>query len=513
MTEPGRRERGLRASFPAAYDTRPRGSALGELLDTLAGGLGHLDDAIESVMRNHWVRLAHEDSPAGMADPALTQLGRLVGAVPQPDEPRERFRRRMLAQARILREGVATPRSLLGLAATALGLELCGKLDRPAPSGGARYTIGHALRPGSVAACGGRCRRVDECPRLANRAAELVLIDNPPDLRSRRLRGVKRGDVLEIESESLEDAEPVLRLSVPKDSLAVAWPCLERGEETLFYADTLQPGEALVITPVRPGDPRSGTAVLHAAGGAVRPLGDGAVVYFTTGARFQPDDCATPSGAVFADEDVGPHDKVTRFARFGEATSLRTPLIASGVTRWSVSQVERKQLTDMLGADEVARRFPAAPETATVAAFDLDLEWVSYPAATFQLRIARNAAVRAAEKHGAIALIQELVELARGAGIAAWVDFPQEQELREHGPAGDDARWTLALAADLHESHELAATLSLATGLALSERPEQADVMRVGDELAYPLFAGLFAADDMAIGTRFNTSHFAPEDG
>lgn len=106
MADPGRRARGLRRSFPAVYDTRPRTSALGELLDALAGRFTDLDEVIEQVIRNRWVRLAREDTPADAPDAlqiqraCITQLGRLVGAVPLPREPLERFRKRMSWQAR-----------------------------------------------------------------------------------------------------------------------------------------------------------------------------------------------------------------------------------------------------------------------------------------------------------------------------------------------------------------------------------------------------------------------------
>lgn len=530
MADCARRARALRSLFPAAYDTRPRGSALGELLDALAGGLTDLDAAIEQVVRNRWVRLAREDAPPGAAPRAdlaarracLDQLGRLVGVVPLADEPLERFRQRIVAQARVLRGGLTTPRAILGLAATAMGLELCGKLDRPRPTDGSRLTIGHGVRPGTVALCsrsGQACGRARACPHQHARAAQLLLIDNPPDLRTRVLPGVAPGDQLVLTSESVEDAQPVLRLSVPPKQPAVAWPVLQHGEETLFYAGTLQPGETLVVTPVRPGDDRSGTAVLLVDKQAPRTLGRDALVYFTTSARFardpqpggekarapgEPDEGAP---ARFAPDDPGPGDVVTRFARFGE-TVLRTPLLPAGGTRWSVGQLSRKQLSDMLGAAEVARRFPGAQDVVAPARFTLEIEWTVFPAATFQLRIPRNPAVREAEAYGAIGLIQELVELARPAGVAAWVDFPQEQALRDDGPAGDDDEWQAALTRALVEPQPVAVSLALAPAAAFAERTSQDDALQVDKEVAYPLFAGIFAADDMAVGTRFNASHF-----
>lgn len=535
-----RRARGLRSLFPAVYDTRPRGSALGELLDALAGGLTDLDEAIEQVVRNRWVRLAREDAPAphDAAGPqgagaklaaqraCLDQLGRLVGVVPLADEPLELFRQRIVAQARVLRGGLTTPRAVLELAATAMGLELCGRLDRPPPTDGSRLTIGHGVRPGTLARCGRTgpaCGRARACPHQDARAAQLLLIDNPPDLRTRVLPGVAPGDQLALTSESVEDAQPVLRLRVPDGDPAVAWPVLQHGEETLFYAGTLQPGETLVVTPVRADDDRSGTAVLLVEQHAPRTLGRDALVYFTTSARFADD--PQPGGAElrapgepdagaparFAADDPGPGDVVTRFARFGE-TVLRTPLLPAGGTRWTVGQLGRKQLVDMLGSAEVARRFPGALDVVEPARFTLELEWTVYPAATFQLRIPRNPAVREAEAHGAIGLIQELVELARAAGVAAWVDFPQEQALRDDGPAGDDHAWQAALTRAIVEPHPAAVTLALAAAAAFAEHPSQDDALRVDNEVAYPLFAGIFAADDMAVGTRFNTSHFPRQD-
>lgn len=517
MADRARRARGLRSSFPAAYDTRPRTSALGSLLDALADRFTDLDEVIEQVIHNRWVRLAREHAPAD--DPnalqtrraCITQLARLVGAVPLPKEPLERFRQRVIAQAQILRAGVTTPRSILALATTALGLELCPKLDKLPPQGGARITVGHALRPGTLAACGRPCGRITECPHKAAREAQLLLIDNPPDLRTRRLPGVRRGDVLELASESIEDAEPVLRLSVPagSDSDPVAWPSLQHAEETLFYAGTLAPGETLVVTPVRAGDESSGSAVLIDAKGQ-RRLAPDVVVYFTTSARFEADPPVPKTRVCFAADDATADAAVTRFARFGE-TTLRTPLLPAGGARWTVSQLDRKQLDDLLGPDERAQRFPHAPESVEAAPFDLAIEWTAYPAATFQLRIPRNQAVRDAEDHGATALVQELVELARGAGIVAWVDFPQEQDLRDTAPEADDSGWHAGLAATLHEPHAAATSLELAAEFVLAERPSQDDALHVNNEVAYPLFAGIFAADDMAIGTRFNTSHIADE--
>jgi len=533
VADRARRERGLRGLFPAAYDTRPRGSALGKLLDALAGGLTHLDEAIEQVVRNRWVRLAREDAPPGVSEPqtalaiqraCLAQLGRLVGVVPLPAEPLERFRHRIVAQARILRAGVTTPRSLLALAATAMGHDLCGKLDKPVPRDGSRLTIGHAVRAGTVAACGRSCGRVDECPYKHARVAQLLLIDNPPDLRTRVLPGVHAGKHLTLTSESVEDAQPVLRLSVPRGAPPVAWPSLQHNEETLFYAGTLQPGETLVITPVRADDVHSGSAVLLVADQPPRPLAPDVVVYFTTSARFARDplrDRDPPGGpgdgapVRFAGDLASPGD--ARFARFGESV-LRTPLLPAGGTQWTVDQLGRKQLTDMLGAAEVDRRFPDVPEIVLDEdmtrrpRFTLEIEWTVFPAATFQLRIPRNPAVREAEALGALGLIQELVEQARGAGIAAWVDFPQEQDLRDDGPAGDDSSWQIDVAPALAERHVATASLALAPAAAFSEQASQDDALTVDTEVAYPLFAGIFAADDMTVGTRFNTSHFPQQD-
>lgn len=519
MPDPGRRARGLRSSFPAAYDTRPHLSVLGELLDALAGRFTDLDEAIEQVIRNRWVRLAREDAPVDARDElqiqraCITQLGRLVGAVPLPREPLDRFRQRVIAQARILRSGVTTPRSILALATTALGLELCGKLDRLPPQGGARVTVGHGMRPGTIAACGRPCGSVRECPHQTAREAQMLLIDHPPDLRIRRLSGVRHNDTLELASESVEDAEPVLRLSVPLGGKPVAWPSLQHAEETLFFAGTLGPGETLLITPVCPDDESSGSAVLIDASQGRRRLEPGAVVYFTTSARFEAEPPAPGSRVCFADDadDAAADTKtIIRFARFGE-TALRTPLLPAGGARWTVNQLDRKQLADMLGPDEATRRFAGAPEVVVAAPFDLEVEWTVYPAATFQLRIPRNQAVRDAEAHGAVALIQELVELARGAGIVAWVDFPQEHALGDVGPEADERGWSSELWATIREPIAADDTLALAAELVHGERPSQDDAMLVNNEVAYPLFAGIFAADDVSIGTRFNTSHIAHE--
>lgn len=521
MADRTRRERGLRGLFPAAYDTSPRGSALGELLGALAGGLTSLDEAIEQVVRNRWVRLAREHAPPGAVDAlaieraCLTQLGRLVGVVPLPREPLEKFRHRIVAQAHILRAGVTTPRALLALAATAMGHDLCGRLDKPAPRDGSRLTIGHAVRAGTRAACTG-CSRAGECPNKDARVAQLIVVDNPPDHRTRVLPGVQPGDRLALASESVEDAQPVLRLTVAPGGPAVAWPSLQHAEETLFYAGTLEPGETLVVAPVRPDDPHSGAAVLLAPGKPPRPLPRGAVVYFTTSARFaaDPQNPGEPpppdpdaAAATFARDDAAPGEPVTRFARFGE-TELRTPLLPAGGTQWTVGQIDRKQLLDMLGPVEVAQRFAAAPDRVVPARFTLELAWTVFPAATFQLRIPRNPAVREAETYGAIGLIQELVELARGAGIAAWVDFPQDHALAEDGPAGLDRGLFADLALTTRELQSAADTLALEPAAAFSEQASQDDAMRVDMEVAYPLFAGIFAADDMSTGTRFNNSHF-----
>lgn len=508
MADRDRRARGLRGLLPAAYDTSPRGSALGALLDALAGSLAALDAGIEQVVHDRWVRLAHEDPPPAADDPpaarraCLTQLGRLVGVVPLPREPIDRLRHRIVAQARILRAGVTTPRALLALAATALGHDLCRQLDKPAPRDGSRLTIGHAVPAGACRAC----PRAGACAQVHARVAQLILVDNPPDLRARLLPAVRPGDILELASESVADAQPTLRLGAPPDGPPVAWPSLQHAEETLFYAGTLAPGETLVVTPVRPDDEHSGTAVLLAPGRPPRPLARGAVVYFTTSARFAARD-DEPNPARFAADDAGPDAVVTRFARFGE-TELRTPLLPAGGARWTVGQIDREQLAAMLGPAEAAARFAAAPAVVSPARFTLELTWTVFPAATFQLRIPRNPAVRAAEAHGAVGLIQELVELARGAGIAAWVDFPQDHALAEHGPAGRDDERRLDVAAALREPQPARAELALAAAAALAEQASQDDAVRVDMEVAYPLFAGVFAADDMTIGTRFNTSHF-----
>ena len=95
--------------------------------------------------------------------------------------------------------------------------------------------------------------------------------------------------------------------------------------------------------------------------------------------------------------------------------------------------------------------------------------------------------------------------------ITAWVDFPDEQDLRETGPEPADT-WQLTLEPGLTEPHNVATHLAVTLELPLRERPSQDDALRVDHEVAYPLFAGIVAADDMAIGTRFNTSHIAPED-
>lgn len=518
MAERRRRSARIREGWPSAYDTSPRGSALGELLDAVARALERLDADTEVVLRNRWPRIARESAPPGAPDALarqrapLTQLGRLVGVVPTPDEPLETFRGRILTQARQLRAGLTTPRAILALSSSALGLELCPRLEKRPAEGGSRTTVGWGMRPGSLAACGPDCGRRATCGREAGREAQLLLIDNPPDPRSRLLPGIRAGDRLDLHNESLEDAQPALRLSVPEGGAPVAWPALQRDDETLFFAGVLRPGHTLIVTPYRAGDDSSGRAVMVSADGAT-VLPPDAVVYFTTSARFEDDPPPPDAEARFAPEDAGPLDEVTRFARFGESV-LRTPLLPSGQTTWDVLQLNRKALEDMLGSDEVSGRFPTAPDMVVPQPFDLQLDWVVYPDCTFQLRIPRNAAVREAERYGGIALVREMVELARGAGIGAWVDFPQEQDLPELGPEADDAGWVAGIEPAWTETLEPAVGLDLEATARFAEPHPLDDAWTDADGARwYPVFQGVFAADDQSVGTRFNGSHFAPEEG
>lgn len=493
---PERRWRGsrLREAFPEVYDTRPNGSALGVLLDSLAGSLSTLDNDIQQALFDRWLRLASGDPIRGRSP--LDELTRLSGMLRLPGELTPSLRFRALGSARPLREGGTTPRALMNLVATALGAELCPKLRRVPPKGGERVTNGDALSPVVVRRCGA-CGGQGPCPNSADALFRVKLIENPPTPRTQRFASLQPGTRFSALSDSLDPARPTLIVRANQDG--VSYPAVRSGRETVLFAGQLNKGEALIIVPLDSADERRGTARIEAED-SVRLVTE-RVFYLVDRARFDE--------VNFTDD----HGTEPAFAAFEDA-GVRTPELPPGSSEWSYVTLGREELVSTFGTEKVQQTFSDVPDSPSTSRADVELTWTSYPPAAFRLEVPRTPWVRRLEALGGLDLVQRIVENTRPCGVSAVVDFPQDHSLTDTAERGFAELWLDPQITHV-EPQPMTAALTLATDASGAERLGLDDGALDTDDNTYrePLFSGRFGDREAdRDGTPFNWSRFALED-
>lgn len=490
--DPRWRARRIREVLPEVYDTRPN-AVLGQMVDALAAGLAGLDDAIREALLDRWPRLAKGEKIA-VDDPRapLEELGRLVGLLRLQDELVEDYRRRLLATATVLQQGLTTPRALFGLAAASLGAELCPRFTVVPGEGGSRSLRARALKPGSLARCA-TCQGQDSCSKESEEVFQMLLIDNPAETSSSWFERRLPGATVSVTSQSLDPAFPTVVLSAQDGD--VSYPAVSSDQQTLFFAGTLKRGETLTVVPESSNDVRRGTARIESPSG-VRVVAD-RIFYHVSRARFD--------SVRFAADD----QKIPAFAAY-EDSQIQTPVLPSGTSSWSILTLSKGELENTFGATEVAERFKDVPAKASSTALTLGLIWISYPAATFRLQIPRTPWVRRWEQRGALQLVQHWVETARAAGVLAQVDFPQDKELSENGAVGLDTLHLSGQSTWLEEQRQ-AEELSVRSRRSDAETQAQKDGWLDPDDGRYrePLFSGQFGDTAVGTGTPFNWSRFA----
>jgi hypothetical protein len=98
-------------------------------------------------------------------------------------EDKESYRRRLLITAKVLTEGLTTPRALLTLAIAALRAEPCARLQRERDA-----TIAWGMPPGLTDRCP-VCQGQEDgpCPNAERRVIQAWITDNPPMPRRKQL--------------------------------------------------------------------------------------------------------------------------------------------------------------------------------------------------------------------------------------------------------------------------------------------------------------------------------------
>lgn len=484
----------LREAFPEIYDTRPIGSALGTLLEALAGSLTELDRDIQQLLFDRWLRLASGDPIRG--DIPLDNLLRPTGLLRRSDESTASLRFRAMGSVDALRSLGTTPRALMKLITAGLGAELCPKLRKVPPVGGERVTDGDALAPGALRRCGG-CTGHESCPNVNEVLFRVRLIENPPTPRNQRFAALSPGTTVEASNDSLDPARPTLVLRATE--VGVSYPAVRRDRETVLYADKLNKGETLIIVPLESADERRGTARVQ-SGDKVSLVSD-RVFYLVDRARFDE--------ANFAAED----EDEPAFAAFEDA-GIRTPLLPPGPSSWTYVTLTRADLVSTFGEDKVNETFADAPTRASRSNTDLELNWVAYPPAAFRLEVPRTPWVRRQEALGGLELVQHIVDNTRPCGVSAVVDFPQDHSLTDSAERGLAELWLnpeqrIVEPQPMADSHTLAAGATHAERLALDDGAVDPD----DNKYREPLFSGRFGdREEDRDGTPFNWSRFALED-
>jgi len=447
----------------------------------MAQALADLDEAMDLTLRDHWVTLASGNPPTSTEESALELLGHLldvdvhrlrwqeIEATEKLEkvEETEVFRQRLLLTADIMSHGLTTPGALLALAVTALGGELCPRLQSRQDT-----TIGWGMPLGTrqrCPVCQG-LRQEGGCPNANSRIMDAWITDNPPLQVQQQIDLNADSRTFTITNSSLVTDVPALKLKV-SDQLKVSgqsirYPAVENRatHEICLFAGELKPDEELSIWP-RVTDEETacfdsseavgqhfwrhqypqGSAVIIDAKGWLRDVTK--LVYYFYGSAFEED--ATPledATSLFASQDasegtrfssllagVAFDDSAARFFKKGEFESgkfatlnpqVRTPRVRPGENHWRLQIFTKDDILAIAGQD-AGSLLEQAPKQATAGGVSLTLKWWQRPPATFRLRIPRNPWVRSAEICGASALVRGSIEWARAVGVQALIDFPE----------------------------------------------------------------------------------------
>ncbi len=471
------RHRRLRSLFPQAYATSPKDSALGVLLETLAGRLRDLDHATERAQRDKWLATADgsrdpvpfEVPGGGSAQPALAgattldlgevvrpleHLGSGLDLLRQPWEVDEQaYRGRVSQLARLLTGGLGTTQALVSFCIGALGAETCPQLERNADT-----TTGFGLEPGSLARCrtcqGGTAAPSGPCPLREQSTMSVSLVDSPRrrvQLERQSLRVGEDGTAtINFRSESLFADRPEIELRVPDTGAAHVVPSfrsLQTGER-IIVARVLEPGNTLSILTTSPHDPSlpphrqrwvdrpPGSNLLNALV-RVDGVDDNSPVIVIRSASFNG---ARFGQSRFADETaVEPRfnaayfDQATFDSLPAGSIEIDAPAVVAGVNTWEYAPLDRDGLDAALAV--VAAAGETVPQVPDIVDADpqpvaLQLRWWTRPAARFLIRIPLTDAVRRVVAQGAADYVRRMVERVRPVGVTPIIDF-LEPPIRE----------------------------------------------------------------------------------
>lgn len=443
-----RRER-LLGYLPSIYRSQDPDGAVFRLLDTLAGRLAEMDEALAQVLAGRWVQTAAGEPLLDGLPAPLDLIGRLCDvprleaesgeAAAGPPDPKEAarllavYRRRLLLTVATLSRGATTPRAVLSLAMAVLEAELQPQLPvRGNVFSGTGLPLGRAS--GSV---------------KADDLIKVDLIENPLELRRVVIERLTASESLLFRHHSVVGDRPVVRLTALERE--VVFPSLQntRTGEVILYAGKLAPGETLTIWPeldelekidyaeLERGDPHRqfGAAVdgisrnelIFYLGGTAR-FSDGLSIEDEAAARFgfssDPKDLKNADAAVFS----------------ASANRVRSPLLQPGDNRFIYRGYGAADVSEVrvptVGADGQTEyvqpaALRAAPPVPVSAPIKLELSAWLRPPATFRLDVTRNAGFLRVDPRAA-ALLHSVIERVRGAGVRVSVDFVEPARTVEH---------------------------------------------------------------------------------
>lgn len=451
----------LSSLLPRVYAAQPQGSAVGELLNIMAGALATLDRDLEVVLRDRWFPLSSQVSLDDDYSIPLELLGQGIDIEAQsyeleePDGARvqrrrllQAYKRRLALTAEVITSGLTTPRAILVLATIALDTELCPRLKRDRDS-----TIGRGMRPGTRSHCPGCQGQTNgDCPSKDAKVLDAWVTDNPPTARRLRKGPLSPGETFLVRSHSLYPDLPVITMRAASDAPLV-YPAVQNHgtQEVVLYAGNLTVGETLLIRPrVEASEIESFNGhetVGHHPWHTLEPSGR-ALIIASDGSRDVSEDVYYMRGYAFAgaDEDddspglarFATHEDTEEEPRFAALREvIRTPQVRSGEDNWVYRSLTREEVEAIAESDDDDRRkslrdrlLSGAPDEPSSARAEVTLEWWTRPLATFRLRIPKNPVVRMAEERGVegqgpLDLLRSSVESARAAGVRAIIDFPE----------------------------------------------------------------------------------------
>ncbi|MFO1432401.1 MAG: hypothetical protein U1F76_20045 [Candidatus Competibacteraceae bacterium] len=474
MANPKWRRERLLSLLPQIFVGQPDNSAIGTLINAMAAVLADLDSALERMLRDHWVTLASGDPPTSTEESALELLGHLLdvhrlrwlesGTTPRLEkaEETEVFRQRLLLTADIVTRGLTTPAALLALAVTALGGEICPRLQSRQDT-----TLGWGMPLGTRQRCP-VCQGIQQgdCPNANGRIVDAWITDNPP-------QQIKIEKPLDCDPAKPDSSTfPIINSSLVTDIPAIKLEALKQPvrylavenrttHEICLFAGELKRGEELSIWPRitveettcfdsyetvgqhfwRDQYPQ-GSAVIIDKQGQLRDVSSSVYylcdsVFDEVTSLFASQDASEGTrfisllrGAAFDDpaakfasvDDPATKPESVRFAVLNP--QVRTPRLRPGENCWRLQIFTKNDIRAIAGQD-AGTLLEQAPEQATAGEVSLTLQWWQRPPATFRLRIPRNPWVRSAEIRGASALVKNSIEWARAAGVQALVDFPE----------------------------------------------------------------------------------------